>query len=109
MGPLRNALLLVGLLLMGVVRAADPFTVSDIRAEGLQRISAGTLFNYLPIKVGDRVDDARSADALKTLYATGFFDDVRFERDGDVLVVFVDERPAISEISFSGNQDIETE
>jgi outer membrane protein insertion porin family len=109
MGPLRNALLLAGLLLMGVVRAADPFTVSDIRAEGLQRISAGTLFNYLPIKVGDRVDDARSADALKTLYATGFFDDVRFERDGDVLVVFVDERPAISEISFTGNQDIETE
>ncbi len=108
MGALRTALLLAGLLLFGVAHAAEPFTVSDIRAEGLQRISAGTLFNYLPIKVGDRVDDARSAEGLKALYATGFFDDVRFERDGDVLVVFVDERPAIAEISFSGNKDIET-
>ncbi|MDX1592742.1 MAG: outer membrane protein assembly factor BamA [Gammaproteobacteria bacterium] len=109
MGSLRNALLLAGLLLLGVARAAEPFVVGDIRAEGLQRISAGTLFNYLPIKVGDRVDDERSAAALKELYATGFFDDVRFERDGDVLIVLVDERPAIAEISFTGNKAIETE
>ena len=109
MGALRNALLLAGLMLCGVAGAAEPFTVDDIRAEGLQRISAGTLFNYLPIKVGDRVDDARSAEGLKALYATGFFDDVRFERDGDVLVVVVDERPAIAEISFNGNDDLETE
>jgi len=109
MGPLRNALLLAGVLLIGVVQAAEPFTVSDIRAEGLQRISAGTLFNYLPIKVGDRVDDIRSAEALKTLFRTGFFDDVRFEREGDILIVIVDERPAIAEIKFTGNKDIETE
>ena len=109
MGPLRNALLLAGLLLIGTVQAAEPFTVSDIRAEGLQRISAGTLFNYLPIKVGDRFDDVRSAEALKALFRTGFFDDVRFEREDDVLIVFVDERPAIAEIKFTGNKDIETE
>ncbi len=108
MGSLRNALLLAGVLLFGTALAAEPFTVSDIRAEGLQRISAGTLFNYLPIKVGDRVDDARSAAALKALYATGFFDDVRFEREGDVLIVTVDERPAVAEITFNGNKDIET-
>lgn len=108
MGSLRNALLLAGMLLIGVVQAAEPFTISDIRAEGLQRISAGTLFNYLPVKVGDRLDDHSSAEALKALFRTGFFDDVRFERDGDVLVVVVEERPAIAEITFSGNQDIET-
>jgi len=108
MGSLRNALLLAGMLLIGLVQAAEPFTISDIRAEGLQRISAGTLFNYLPVKVGDRLDDHSSAEALKALFRTGFFDDVRFERDGDVLVVVVEERPAIAEITFSGNEDIET-
>jgi outer membrane protein insertion porin family len=108
MGSLRNALLLAGMLLIGLVQAAEPFTISDIRAEGLQRISAGTLFNYLPVKVGDRLDDSSSAEALKALFRTGFFDDVRFERDGDVLVVVVEERPAIAEITFSGNKDVET-
>lgn len=108
MGPLRNALLLAGMMLIGIVQAAEPFTVSDIRAEGLQRISAGTLFNYLPVKVGDRLDDNSSAEALKALYRTGFFDDIHFERDGDVLIVVVEERPAIAQIAFSGNQDIET-
>lgn len=89
--------------------AFEPFIVKDIRLEGLQRISIGTVFNYLPIKVGDRLDDKLSAQAIRDLYKTGFFKDVRLERDGDVLVVFVAERPAIANISITGNSDISKE
>lgn len=89
--------------------AFDPFTVRDIRLEGLQRISIGTVFNYLPIKVGDKLDDSLASKAISDLYKTGFFKDVRLERDGDVLVVFVAERPAIASISVTGNSDIPKE
>ncbi|HEY5789431.1 MAG TPA: POTRA domain-containing protein [Gammaproteobacteria bacterium] len=102
-------MLLLSCLVATTAWAAEPFTVSDIRAEGLQRISAGTVFNYLPIKVGETVDDSRTAEAIKALYATGFFRNVELERDGSVLVVVVDERPAIAEIQFSGNKDLDTE
>src|SRR5512147_1841852 len=64
-------------------RAVDPFVVRDIRVEGVQRTEAGTIFSYLPIKVGDRVDDEKLSAAVKALYATGFFRDVRLEREGD--------------------------
>ena len=90
-------------------RAADPFTVRDIRVEGVQRTEAGTIFSYLPVKVGERVDDARLSQAVKALYATGFFRDVRLEREGDVLVVVVQERPTISALSFVGNKEFDTE
>ena len=90
-------------------RAFEPFTVADIRLEGLQRIAVGTVFNYLPVKVGDRMDAERSAQALRALYRTGFFKDIYFEREGDVLVVFVAERPAIASVKFSGNDDIPSE
>ena len=89
--------------------AAESFVVKDIRLEGLQRISAGTVFNYLPIKVGDRVDAKRTGEALRALYKTGFFRDVRIEREGDSLVVFLHERPSIASIEFSGNKDLSTE
>jgi outer membrane protein insertion porin family len=89
--------------------AAEPFVVRDIRLEGLQRISAGTVFNYLPIKVGDTVDSSRTGDALRALYKTGFFRDVRIEREGDSLVVFLHERPSIATIEFTGNKDLSTE
>lgn len=89
--------------------AFEPFVIKDIRVEGLQRISAGTVFNYLPAKVGDKVDDARAAEAIRALFKTGFFKDVRLERQGDVLVVSVVERPAIADIKFTGNKDIETD
>ncbi|MHB8473413.1 MAG: outer membrane protein assembly factor BamA [Gammaproteobacteria bacterium] len=89
--------------------AFEPFVIKDIRVEGLQRIAAGTVFNYLPAKVGDRVDDARAAEAIRALFKTGFFKDVRLERQGNVLVVSVVERPAIAEIKFTGNKDIETD
>ena len=88
---------------------ADSFIVRDIRVEGLQRISAGTVFNYLPIRVGDSVSEQSTAEALRALFKTGFFNDVRLEREGDVLVVSVTERPAISSIEVTGNKDIKTE
>ena len=102
-----SAFLLCAVLRAGV--AADGFVVEDIRLEGLQRITAGTVFNYLPIQIGDDVDDTRTADAVRALYRTGFFRDVRLERDGDTLVVVVVERPSIGSIEFSGNEDLRTE
>ena len=90
-------------------RAVDPFVVRDIRVEGVQRTEAGTIFSYLPIKVGERVDDERLSAAVKALYATGFFRDVRLEREGDVLVVAVQERPTISALTFVGNKEFDTE
>ena len=89
--------------------AAEPFVVRDIRVEGVQRTEAGTIFSYLPIKVGDRVDDEKIAQAVKALYATGFFRDVRLEAQGDVLVVVVQERPTISSLTFVGNKEFDTD
>src|SRR5580698_196232 len=82
----------------GHALAADPFVVKDIRVEGVQRTEAGTVFSYLPVKVGDKIDDEKAAAAIKALYATGFYADVRLETDGDVLIIFVQERPAIAAI-----------
>src|SRR6476646_5961163 len=89
--------------------AVEPFVVRDIRVEGVQRTEAGTIFNYLPIKVGDRVTDEKISDAVKALYATGFFRDVRLEAQGDVLIVTVQERPTISSISYVGNKEFDTD
>jgi len=99
------------LLLLGISAQslAEGFRVADIRIEGLQRITAGTVFNYLPVKPGDLVEFDRTSEIVRALYQTGFFKDVRLERAGDVLVVVVTERPAISEITFSGNKSIDTE
>ena len=88
---------------------ATAFTVSDIRVDGLQRIGAGTVFTYLPIERGDTVDSTRIAEAMRALYKTGFFEDIRFDRDGSILVVSVTERPAINTLKISGNKDIKTE
>lgn len=88
---------------------SDPFTIRDIRIEGLQRIAPGTVFNYLPLHVGDRVDNASSTAAIRALFKAGFFQDVRLEREGDLLVVAVVERPAIASVEFSGNREIETD
>jgi len=108
--PSRRATMLILLLaLASVAVAAEQFVVRDIRLEGLQRISAGTVFNYLPIRVGDVVDSTRTAEAIRALYGTGFFQDVRIEREGDILVVFVRERPSIASIEFSGNKELDTE
>lgn len=89
--------------------SSSAFTVSDIRVEGLQRIGAGTVFTYLPIERGDTVDQARVGEAIRVLYRTGFFEDIRMDRQGDILVVSVTERPAINRLTISGNKDIKTE
>ena len=102
-------IVLLSLLLCGSARAFEAFEVSDIRVEGLERISPGTVFNYLPIKVGDTVDTDDTVNAVKALFKTGFFSDVRMERDGTVLVVYVKERAAISSIKITGNKDLETD
>ncbi len=104
------SLLLLLLALPGAWAAlTEGFTIRDIRVEGLQRISAGTVFNYLPVKLGQRLEPKDTAPIIRALYKTGFFKDVRLEREGDVLIVFVRERPAIAKIEISGNKDIETE
>ena len=108
----RPGIAFAALLLCALVRtvvAADEFVVRDIRLEGLQRISAGTVFNYLPLKVGDVVDETRTAGAVRALFGTGFFSDVRLVRDGETLVVSVVERPSIGRIEFSGNEYLKTE
>ena len=87
----------------------EPFTISDIRVDGLQRISAGTVFTYLPMERGDRVDSAAAARAIRALFRTGFFNDVALNRQGDILVITVTERPAISKVTLVGNKDIKTE
>jgi len=90
-------------------RDDEQFTVGDIRIEGLQRISEGTVYNYLPINIGDRLDQRRVAEALKALYDTKFFRDVEIRRDGGTLVVAVLERPSIESFEIKGNKDIKTE
>ncbi len=97
------------LLSLEIALAAQEFIIEDIRLEGLERITPGTVFNYLPMKVGDKFDDTRSGEAVRALFKTGFFDDVRLERDGDILVFIFKERPSIGSISVSGNSDIETD
>jgi len=113
-GVVRHALVLIilalGLLLNGPVTSlADTFKVTDIRVEGLQRISAGTVFSLLPVKIGDSTTEEVTAKSIRSLYASGFFEDVKVERDGTVLVVTVQERPAVSEIILTGYKDIDEE
>jgi outer membrane protein insertion porin family len=87
----------------------EAFTVGDIRVDGLQRISAGTVFSYLPVEKGDLLDRSRSSEAIRALFRTGFFSDVSLERQGNILVVKVVERPAINALTLTGNKDIKTE
>ncbi len=87
--------------------AFEPFQVKDIRVEGIQRIEAGTVFSYLPIRIGDTVNAERAAAAVKALYATGFFKNVRLEADGDVLVVLIEERPAIAQVEITGSKEFD--
>ncbi|MCC6713594.1 MAG: outer membrane protein assembly factor BamA [Gammaproteobacteria bacterium] len=105
----KKALYLALFALLVAPAFADSFVIQDIRLKGLARISPGTVFNYLPVKVGDTFDERRSADAIKALFKTGLFEDVQLEREGDVLVVIVKEREAISQITFSGNDNMKTE
>jgi len=86
-----------------------PFVVKDIRVEGLQRTEPGTVFSYLPVKVGETMNGEKARAALRALYATGFFSDVRLEVEGEVLVVFVRERPAVAQVDFSGMKEFDSD
>lgn len=104
--PLAAALLLAP----GLARAQQaPLVVRDIRVEGLQRISEGTVFNYLPVNIGDQLDAARVQEAIRAVYGTGFFRDVEVRWDAGTLVVAVQERPSIANFTITGNKDIKTE
>ncbi|WP_374233493.1 MULTISPECIES: outer membrane protein assembly factor BamA [unclassified Thiocapsa] len=104
----RQLALMTLLLAINMPVAAEVFQIADIRVEGLQRIAPGTVFNYLPVQVGDTVGDGVTGGIIRSLYQTGFFDDVRVEREGNVLVLWVRERPAIASIDITGNRDIDT-
>jgi outer membrane protein insertion porin family len=88
---------------------APEFTVGNIRVEGLQRVSEGTVFNYLPVNIGDRLTTQRVREAVRALYDTGFFSDVELRREGGTLIVAVLERPSIESFELTGNKDIKTE
>src|SRR5215471_14330487 len=104
---LSRWLLLLSSLFSLSASAFEPFQVKDIRVDGIQRTEAGTVFSYLPVKVGDTLTEERASEAVKALYATGFFKDVRLEAEGNVLVVSVVERPAISQIDFTGQKEFD--
>ncbi|ACT48066.1 outer membrane protein assembly factor BamA [Methylotenera mobilis] len=106
---LKSMLLLVSSLYAGSVMALEPFQVKDIRVEGIQRTEAGTVFSHLPVKVGEIMDDDLASQAIKSLYSTGFFKDVRIEAENNVLIVTVQERAAIAQIEFSGNKSFPTD
>jgi outer membrane protein insertion porin family len=91
----------------GQALAVAPFVVKDIRVEGIQRTEAGTVFSYLPVRVGETFDDDKGTAAIKALYATGFFKDIRLEEENGVLVVLVEERPAIAAVDFTGTKEFE--
>ncbi|MCW8885423.1 MAG: outer membrane protein assembly factor BamA [Motiliproteus sp.] len=104
----KLTLLLIGIL-FPVALWADSFQVSDIRVDGLRRLDLGTVFRAFPVDVGDQVDSRGLADAARTLFASGYFNDIQLLRDGDLLIVRVKERPALSNITIEGNKVIETE
>lgn len=96
---------IISLLFMAPAWAISPFTITDIRVEGIQRTEAGTVFSYLPVKVGETMNDEQAAVAIRALYGTGFFKDVRLEVEQGVLIVLVKERPSIASIQVNGVKD----
>src|SRR5215210_4423717 len=103
----------VGILLVALsaapARAIEPFVIKDIRVEGIQRTEAGTVFSYLPVKVGDTMTDEKASQTIRALFATGFFRDVSIEAEDSVLVVVVQERPSIAQIEFTGLREFDKE
>lgn len=104
--PVAAALLMAS---SGLAWAVEPFTVRDIRVEGLQRIEPGTIFASMPVRVGDQYDDEKGTTAIRALFGLGLFKDVRLEVAGDVLVVIVEERPTIASIEFVGSKEFESD
>ncbi len=106
---LKNLLRLLAFSLLLWAGSVHAFVVQDIRLEGLQRIAPGTVFTYLPLRVGEELDQKRTSDVIQALYGTGFFLDVKLGRSGDVLVLAFKERPSIASIEFDGNEEITDE
>lgn len=107
---IRTVCLVAGLALAGhSAWAVNPFTVRDIRVEGLQRVEPGTIFGSLPFRVGETYNDEKGAAAIRALFSLGLFKDVRLETNGDVLVVIVEERPTVASIEFSGSKEFDKE
>ncbi len=104
-----SCLLLLGLLVSYGVKGDEEFVVKDIQVKGLQRISEGTVYNYLPVNVGEKFSLDNVSPAIKALFKTGFFKDVSLEREGSTLIVNVVERPSIAKIIFEGNKDLSKE
>ena len=90
-------------------QAQETFEVADIRVEGLSRISAETVFSYLPVGVGDEMDEEKSRHIIKALFKTGFFKDIKLQQEAGVLVITVVERPSIAAIRVTGNRDLDDE
>ena len=105
----RTALFLSCLLWASSALGVSPFVISDIRVEGLQRISEGTVYNYLPLDRGDSLTSSSARAAIRELYRTGFFQDVSLRHEGTILVIEVQERPAIAAVTLSGNKAIKDE
>ena len=101
------AIVLAMSIMPGMAWAFSPFMVRDIQVEGIQRVDAGTIFSYLPVKVGEEFTEAQAAEAIQRLYATGFFSDVRITTDNDILVVIVSERPTIASVTFNGMREFD--
>ncbi|MCY3769786.1 MAG: outer membrane protein assembly factor BamA [Gammaproteobacteria bacterium] len=107
---MKKAILAVFLMaLFKPVFAIDPFIIADIRVEGLERLDTGTVFNYLPLKVGDEANDEEISLSIKELFRTGFFRDISLQQEGTTLVVQVTERPSIASITIQGNRKLKTE
>jgi outer membrane protein insertion porin family len=105
LNKLSRAILLC-LFTVQTAQAAQEFVVHDIKIKGLQRISEGTVYNYLPVAVGEKFSLDRTAPAVKSLFKTGFFKDISVEREGSTLIFNVVERPSIAKIMFEGNKDL---
>ena len=99
----------LSLILTTQLVAFEEFLVSDIRIIGLQRVSTGSIFNVIPISVGDKINQRKSSDITKSLFSTQQFDDIQLAKDGNTLIISVVERPSISGIDISGNKAIKTE
>lgn len=106
---MNKLLKILSLLLIANMAMADSFVIKDIRVEGLQRLSAGTVFNFLPVKVGDEMSDKDAKNIIRALFKSKYFNDVGVEEEDGVLVIKVSERPAVASIEFVGNKDLDSD
>ena len=101
----RLVLIVIGLFAAMHAQGFDSFVLKDIRVEGIQRVEAGTVFSYLPVKVGDTMTDEKASQAIRSLFATGFFKDVSLEVENGVLIINIQERPSVAQIEINGAKE----